>query len=447
MQATKFDLIRFLDGDLKFIIPVYQRRYDWRKEQCQQLCDDLQKLMQDTDRSHKHFFGTIVCMYPYSHECVIIDGQQRLTTISLIMLALCSLIDEGLQTENPRRSARLRDNYLLDHDDERQPKFRHVKEDREAFTCLLRGQAERAAPDSNMTVNYSFFRKWIREQQLDPERLVKALERLEIVKMELDHYDDPQEIFESLNSTGLRLSEGDKVRNYLLMNISDPDQQQRWYEDYWLEIEVSCRHADGSTALDGFLMDYLIARTTTSRLRWDKIYEDFKTYCRNRQRLEVLEDLRRSARCYHILLLGGSGIPELDQCIRRLNYLGSSVTRPFLLEVLLMHQAQQLDETELLGIFAIVESFIARRLICAIASNSLRQVFQTLHRNILREGEAVHGDYVDRFNYYLTCRWGGVSIPGRRRVPVMPGRPAALQCQPRLVFSRAPGKRHYPRAA
>ena len=228
--------------------------------------------------------------------------------------------------------------------------------------------------------------------------------------LELEQGDDPQLIFESLNSTGLRLSESDKVRNYILMHITDPAQQQRWYEDYWQQIEGACTNADGSSALDAFLRDYLTARMSTIP-RQDKIYAAFKEHCAGcGDRLEVLRVLHCYAGSYRILLQGGAS-PQLDDCIRRLNYLGTGVARPYLLEVLEMHRGGQLTDEELLGIFESVESFFVRRFVCGLPTNSLNKIFQVLHRQILREGEAGHAVYVDRFSYYLTSRCGSGRFP------------------------------------
>ena len=400
MKTNKSSVIDFLQRDRSFIIPVYQRNYEWREEQCQRLFDDLLDLLPRVEQ-YKHFFGCVVCSGQSMSECIIIDGQQRLTTVSLLMLAMARMIEDGrLQPDDPRLARRLRDKYLTNDDDERQPKFRHSRDDAAAFCALFNG---RNAPDnSRFTRNYSYFSAQLaRENGYTPDQLFDAICGLEICVLELEQGDDPQLIFESLNSTGLSLSEGDKVRNYILMGITDPEQQQHWYEDYWQQIEGACTSADGNSALDAFLRDYLTVRTSTTN-KQNRIYVACKKYCADcGDRLQVLRDLHHYAHNYRALLQGDTAIPELNLYIKRLNYLDTSVLRPYLLEVLEMHLTGKLTDEELLRIFNITESFVVRRFICGLAPTPIGKLLLTLHRKILREGEAGHAVYVDRLIHHL----------------------------------------------
>ena len=128
MRAYKSSAIEFLQRDYNFIIPVYQRNYDWRKEQCQQLFDDLLDLPQRTG-SCRHFFGCVVCSCPSMKECIIIDGQQRLTSVSLLILAMARMIEMGqLQSEDPGLAEEMRDKYLAVYRKKHQPKFQHNRD-------------------------------------------------------------------------------------------------------------------------------------------------------------------------------------------------------------------------------------------------------------------------------------------------------------------------------
>ena len=420
MKTNKSSVIDFLQRDYSFIIPVYQRHYDWEKEQCQRLFDDLLGLLPCTESS-KYQFGHMACQCQSMRNCLIIDGQQRLTTISLLMLAMARMIEEGrLQPDDPRLAKRLRDKYLADYDDERQPKLKHTKDDATAFRCLLNDQD--GPGNSRITLNYRYFRERLekhcrvpnKERHCTPDQLFGAICTLQVEMSELDEDEDPQVIFANLNSTGRSLREGDNIRNYILMPPTNYAQKRLWYDDYLQPIEEACISADGRSALDDFLRDYLTAKTSKVPRR-DKLYAAFRNYCDDHgDHLQVLREMHRYAVNYHILLQGGSTIPQLDACIRRLNYLKISVVRPYLLEVLEMHRDGRLTGEELLRIFILVESFWARRSVCGIKANALTDIFPALHRNILRDGGAEHALYMDRLSYHLISKEGARRFPDDR---------------------------------
>ena len=255
MKGSECRLIEYMDGSKKrFIIPVYQRNYDWRIENCKQLYDDLVKVIKNNRRSH--FFGSLVSVYNVSGrntEFLVIDGQQRLTTVSLLFLAMYNLIRNNIITsEDSSLADQLYADYLVDRfqPEDTRIKLKPVKNDQTAFGKLFSDPSEYVR-GSNLTINYDYFYNRIQKQEITVDELFDAICRLEIISITLDNDDNPQLIFESLNSTGLDLSEGDKIRNFILMGLPSKKQEE-YYEKYWNRIEV-CTKYDVSS----FVRDYL----------------------------------------------------------------------------------------------------------------------------------------------------------------------------------------------
>ena len=226
-------------ADKRFVIPVYQRNYDWRLENCKQLFDDLVKIIKKDRKSH--FFGSIVSVHSDGefNEFQIIDGQQRLTTISLLMLAMYNLMKAGVVIPAQGNLAdKIYKTYLIDEwqEDETRIKLKPIKDDQNAFRMLFK-DTDAHIPESNLTINYDFFCSQIQKERITIDELYTAITRLEIININLNHEDNPQLIFESLNSTGMALSEGDKIRNFILMGLPTKEQNS-YYEKYWNPIEV-----------------------------------------------------------------------------------------------------------------------------------------------------------------------------------------------------------------
>lgn len=222
MKGSEMKLVSYMQGsDKRFVIPVYQRNYDWKTENCKQLYDDLIKVIRRGRKSH--FFGSIVSVHNDGefNEYLVIDGQQRLTTISLLLLAMCNLMKNGVLTPGKDNLAeKIYKTYLIDEwqDDDTRIKLKPVKNDRNAFGKLFDEEAEHI-PDSNLTINYNYFYSRIQKEEITLDELCEAVTKLEIINITLNQDDNPQLIFESLNSTGVALSEGDKIRNFILMGL------------------------------------------------------------------------------------------------------------------------------------------------------------------------------------------------------------------------------------
>ena len=371
-------------------------------EHCKQLYDDLVKIIRQNRKSH--FFGSIVSVQSESgtmEEFLIIDGQQRLTTISLLLLAIYHLLSTGkMVSRDHQLTDKILKKYLIDEyePEEKRIKLKPIKNDQKAFGILF-DQDEEYIPDSNLTINYRYFYDRIQHGELDIDELFDAICKLEIINISLNHEDNPQLIFESLNSTGLNLSEGDKIRNYILMGLPN-DQQTKFYEKYWNRIE-SYTDYDVSS----FVRDYLsIKQQSTPNM--NSVYPTFKKYVEDAEVADIeplLKDLLEYAKRYAFLIKGGHSDERLNSCIYRLNRLSTSVTRPFLLEVIRLSESGALTADELIEVFHFTESYLFRRAICDLPTNALNKIFLLLHREIIRfDGDESH--YVEKFKYALLSK-------------------------------------------
>lgn len=255
-------------------IPVYQRNYDWGVPQCERLVDDLEALARSDPREHpKHFFGSVVGQPEGSWLWIVIDGQQRLTTVSLLMVAIVHAVRSGDLELSPADGlvANL-NNYLLVDSNPHDLKFKlkPVKNDAAAYRALF-GPEEDFIASSNVTANYRYFRTRLAKTGLTATEIRDAIERLEVMHLDLEAHDDPQRIFESLNSTGLDLSESDKIRNLVLMNQPSAE-QTRLYEQRWNPIE---ENVDYHT--DWFIRWYLTTKTNKSPRESD-VFEASKRF-------------------------------------------------------------------------------------------------------------------------------------------------------------------------
>lgn len=401
MKGSETKLVSYMQGsDKRFVIPVYQRNYDWKTENCKQLYEDLIKIVRRGRKSH--FFGSIVSVHNDGefNEYLVIDGQQRLTTISLLLLAMYNLMKSGALTpERGNLAEKIYKTYLIDEwqDDETRIKLKPVKNDRNAFQKLFHADSEHV-PDSNLTINYNYFCSRLQKEEITVDQLYDAITKLEIINITLNQDDNPQLIFESLNSTGVALSEGDKIRNFILMGLPTK-QQNEFYEKYWNNIEL-CTNYNVST----FVRDYLSVKQQAIPAM-NKVYFTFKAYVEE-SGVEIeplLQDLLKYAQWYEVLLKGETPDKELNACIYRLNRLETTVTRPFFLEVLRLQAGGKIQLAEVKDIFLYTENYLFRRTICDLPTNALNKIFLMLHREILRY-DGTDDNYLNKFKYALISK-------------------------------------------
>ena len=409
MEGKDRPLLRVIKDAAHMIIPVYQRNYDWKIEQCRQLLDDLIDVMQD---KHEHFFGSVVSVeIDRNGSRLIIDGQQRIVTVSLMLLALVDLIcgeNELLQCNDKSRFV---DNALHEYLKSRydgEKKLQLIKNDQLAFEKLFE-PVSKHIEESNITRNYNFFFNSFRQLK-SADAIFEAINMLSIIDIILDsRSDNPQKIFESLNSTGLDLNEGDKIRNFILMNMP-PDKQEQFYNDYWHKIEELTKPADGSLSynVSGFVRDYLTVKTNKIP-RQDAVYVEFKSYA-SKSRLdsqEFLSDMLKYARYYNAINTARTSSKRANDILTRFNLLQVKVSMPYFLALCNFRAEQKISEDDFVEVFRIIDSYAFRRLMCDVPSNSYNKIFPTLHYNALTKNTG----YVDALKYALTIRSGEFRCP------------------------------------
>lgn len=384
-DATKINDL-FLGPKTLFIIPLYQRNYDWDEKNCKRLFDDLVTVK--NKNLHSHFFGSIVaCRTNMADEdWLIIDGQQRITTVSLLVLALINAAQAGaIACEYPDDIKKIKDNYLLADRKKisRKIKLRPINRDMKAYDALFSGQPEEYVKNSKMTLNYLFFYEQIKLSGFTFDELIETVEKLVVVFIRLEAGDDPQLIFESLNSTGLDLSEADKVRNYLLMSLSATDQENYYYQ-YWNKIE-ECTDYEPTM----FIRDYLTVRLKHI-CNIDNLYFDFKQFDAEarKDRKERLEEMLMYARYYEQIVKAKTASVRLNKKLHQLDILNSSVDMPFYLAFFHYAKENAIGEDEVFKVLDIIEAYWARRIICNLPANALAKVFAILHYDVLRIVEA-----------------------------------------------------------
>ena len=390
MKGDAQPLIKFFDGsDKRFIIPLYQRNYDWKEDNCEQLFQDLLKMHHSNRKSH--FFGSIVSsIQAGTEDRFIIDGQQRITTVSLLLIAMVNAFKVGdIQATDGKLVDKIFKRYLVDEyqEDERKVKLKPIKKDMDAFDALLYKPKEQYLKGSNVTRNYEFFYDKIVKSGLTMDELFETIKKLEVINIKLDEDDDPQLIFESLNSTGLDLSEADKIRNYLLMSLA-PAEQDDLYTRYWNPIEESTKYDPSS-----FVRDYLTMKQGKIG-RIDKIYFIFKEYAENERigRAELLEEMHHYAKIYSQIDNANMGTEKINRKLNQVRTLDSTVAYPFYMAFFDYAEKNGLSDEEKYRVLDIVEAYWARRIICNLPSNALNKVFATLHRDVLNNmNKAVEG--------------------------------------------------------
>ena len=404
MRGDAKPLVKMLQGaDTRFVIPVYQRNYDWRQEQCERLFDDLEGIAREGRASH--FFGSIVSKADMDRR-VLIDGQQRVTTVFILLAALVAQLEAGnVASESPGRTAdRIRREWLIDEFDEVEKlKLKLVKDDQEAFRRIVEGGPEGLVEGSNVTENYRYLLGRVGATGLTAEELRDAIKALTVIDIRLEADDDAQLIFESLNSTGLALSEGDKIRNYVLMDLPEAE-QERCYRDFWNPIERNCGYD-----VSGFARDWLTCATgRTPAIA--HVYPEFRRYAATRRAGELLDGLLRFSRLYREVREASCGSKEADAVLRRLGLLDAGVTTPFLMSALASFEGGEIGEGELVEALLAVETYLFRRWVCRVPTNALNKVFETLHREAER-GVADGQGYANALKHSLLRREGAGVLP------------------------------------
>ena len=381
MKANEENLLKFLDGKKQFILPIFQRRYSWEKEQCNQLWDDVLRVGENEDIP-SHFLGSIVCIgdgSPTLPKFLIIDGQQRLTTLSLLLSALGRTIEiknSDLRIDGSRIDQDRLADYLFNHreDGERRYKQLLTQHDKDTLIQLLEN-GEFSDQNSLLVENLRFFEDKLKRANL--EVVYRGIEKLMIVDIALDSgADNPQLIFESLNSTGLRLSQADLIRNYVLM-VPDHDLQTRLHQTYWYPMEQRFG-TEYAKRFNLFIRDYLTLRTGQIPNK-GKVYEGFKRYVDDKRHPDALkkeiEEIARYSEHYVRIVLLQEPDQDLRACFKDIKTLDVEVAYPFLLGVYGDYAEKRLQKEEVIEVTRLVESYVFRRTVCDIPRNTLNKTF------------------------------------------------------------------------
>ena len=388
MDARKGNIFEILNGNKQFLIPVYQRYYSWDIDQCRRLWNDIVDMQKRNKAGH--FVGSIVniaeqAMPTGVQKYMIIDGQQRMTTLTLLLLALR---DYAIQhPEDTTINSRRIDNMLLKNEyevgDERY-KLLLTETDRDILIRLVESKPIPDGTKSRLIDNYKFFSGKIADRDLQPAEIYESIGKLQIVNITLDRtMDDAQAIFESLNSTGKELSESDLIRNYVLMGL-EPSEQTYVYEYLWRPMEQLFLYETQDSVMDSFFRHYLTMKLTRIP-KQGRVYEEFKLYhlnCEFGTIRELCQDLLNYAKFYTDIVFKRSNNAELKRLYEDIVDLRMEVSYPFLLKVHNDCAEGTITEDNLKEILRLCISYVLRRSICDIPTNSMNKTFATLRNSI-----------------------------------------------------------------
>ncbi|AKB57811.1 GmrSD restriction endonuclease domain-containing protein [Methanosarcina barkeri] len=420
MKATEAKLLDFLRKSPQFVIPIYQRTYSWTEKECRQLWDDILRTGNNDDIS-AHFVGSIVYIekgiYQVSSQSplLVIDGQQRLTTVTLLIAALARALEkldennrEPLEGFSPRK---LRNYYLLNPEEEGEKYYKLIlsQTDKDSLTSIVSNREQPKEFSLRVTENFKLFESWIAGCKDDLTPLCKGLAKLIVVDIALNRdQDNPQLIFESMNSTGKELSQADLIRNYILMGL-EPQLQTRLYEQYWRPMEVDFGQEAYSEQFDGFMRHYLTVKTGEIP-RIGEVYEAFKVHANSTKTAQagveaLVADIRTFSRYFCAMALGKETDPDLKLAFHDLRELRVDVAYPFLLELYHDYATGMLSREDFVAAVRLIESYVFRRAICSIPTNSMNKTFATFSR------------YLKKDHYLKSIQVHFFQLPSYRRFP------------------------------
>ena len=415
MKATEAKLLSFLQKSPQFVIPIYQRTYSWTDKQCRQLWDDILRAG-SSDTIAVHFIGSIVYveqgLSQVTHQAplLVIDGQQRLTTVSLLIEALARALGDGEPVDG-FSAAKLRHYYLSNplESGDRYFKLLLSQTDNASLKAVIKNTEQPNEPSLRVTQNFDLFTELLAEQKGDLAPVCRGLAKLVVVDIALSRdQDNPQLIFESMNSTGKELSQADLIRNFILMGL-EPGRQTRLYEEYWRPMELDFGQEAYGTQFDSFMRHYLTVRTGDIP-REREVYEAFKDYSRTTPVRDagieaLVKEIRAFARYFCALALGREQDPTLGMAFHDLRELKVEVAYPFLLELYHDYANDRLSAADFAAAVRLVEAYVFRRAICTIPTNSMNKTFGTF-------GKALKKD-----RYLESIQAHFLTLPSYRRFP------------------------------
>lgn len=387
MKAIDAKLLSLLRNSPQFAVPIYQRTYSWTERECHQIWDDILRTGRN-DRISAHFIGSIVyveeSLYHITNQSplLVIDGQQRLTTVMLILEALARYLGDREPVDG-FSAVKLRNYYLLNslEEGERGFKLLLTKTDKQSLLALLQQKPQPVESSHRITDNFNFFEKKVKALGEDLAPLCKGLAKLMIVDVSLSRdQDNPQLIFESMNSTGRELTQADLIRNFVLMGL-EPKHQTELYEDHWRPMEVAFGQEAYSSQFDAFMRHYLTIKTSEIP-KVKGVYEAFKTYSYSKNIAAagidaLVADIHAFADFYCAIALDQENDKKLAQTFRDLRELKVDVASPLLLELYNDYSNKKLERTDFVQAVRLIEAYVFRRAVCSIPTNSLNKTFAT----------------------------------------------------------------------
>ena len=405
LQAGETTLNKLLNTSRQFIVPIFQRNYSWQKSQYEQLWFDILRASKFKEKQN-HFIGSIVYIDMGTpagrpQQLLLIDGQQRLTTISILLCAIKDYVQKFNLETNLINLAKIKNQFLYNSDeiDEDRYKLLLNVQDKETYIKLIDNTIFTVnKPATNIIKCYEFFYERIEDfikQHGQIDEIYAGIFKLSLVSISLDKdSDNPQMIFESMNSTGKDLSQTDLLRNYLLMDLT-PEKQTRLYKTYWKPMEELFGediYKNDVNKFDYFIRDFLTLKSDTGYIcKINNVYENFKRYYldNNCEKFAVLKDLFTYAKYYACIDLLQENDDELKLYWQEFKKLDNHVVYPFLLKLYDDYSRQILIKEDFKKILQVVISYLWRRAICEIPTNSLSKTFATLYQAVDKE------DYVN----------------------------------------------------
>lgn len=415
MKATEAKLLDFLKKSPQFIIPIYQRTYSWTARECLQLWEDIIRTGKN-DEVSAHFVGSIVYiekgLYQVSSQTplLVIDGQQRLTTITLLLEAVARHLGDSEPVDG-FSAKKLRNYYLLNplEEGERGFKLLLTQTDKDSLLAIVQQKGQPQDHSLRVVENFELFEEQLNSLGDELPGLCKGLSKLVIVDVSLNReQDNPQLIFESMNSTGRELSQADLIRNFILMGL-EPGHQTQLYNDHWRPMEVAFGQEAYGSHFDKFMRHYLTLKTgDIPNVR--AVYEAFKAHTRVPKVAVdgvdgLVADIHTYSKYYCAMALGQEQDKTLAAAFQDLRELKVDVAYPFLLELYHDYATGSLTAEEFATALRLVESYVFRRAVCSIPTNSLNKTFANINR-VLKKNR-----YLESIQAHLLL------LPSYRRFP------------------------------
>ncbi len=397
MKANEANLLVFLKKSPQFVIPIYQRTYSWTEKECRQLWNDILRTGRN-DALSAHFVGSIVYIekglsqVSSQSPLLVIDGQQRLTTVTLIIAALTKALEslaedqrEPVDGFSPRK---LKNYYMVNPEEEGERHYKLIltQTDKASLMATVSGREQPKEYSLRIAENFALFETLIAEWKTDLSPICKGLAKLVVVDVALSRdQDNPQLIFESMNSTGRELSQADLIRNFILMGLEQP-LQTRLYEQFWRPMEIEFGQEAYGIHFDSFMRHYLTVKTGEIP-NVNEVYDAFKAHARSPDAAEagvdsLVKDIRDYARYFCAMALGSETNEELKAAFHDLRELKVDVAYPFLLELYHDYAAGLLSQSDLVTAVRLIEAYVFRRAICAIPTNSMNKTFATFSKSL-----------------------------------------------------------------